>query len=78
MRERQVCLVNASSQWCAEARVSVDMLQHWIAEFRWYRPGSPKPFGQSREVLFSESDARARLEVFINTRKRCGYVEQRN
>ena len=76
MRERHVRLVNVSSQWCAEARVSVDLLNHWVAEFGWYRPGSSKPSGQSHEVLFSESDARARLEIFVSTRKRCGYVEQ--
>ena len=78
MRERHVRLVNVSLQWRAEARVSVDLLNHWVAEFGWYRLGSTKPSGQSHEVLFSESDARARLEVFVSTRKRRGYVEQRN
>ena len=77
-RERRIFMTNVETQWCAEARITVDLLNHWVAEFGWYRPGNTKPSGQSHEVLFSESDARARLEIFVSTRKRCGYVEQQS
>lgn len=78
MREQRVLMVNATTLSQAEARLSVDLFNHWIAEFRWHQDGSPKRAGYSQEVLFSEGDARTRLAVFVAARKRCGYVVQQH
>lgn len=72
----RVTLTNAATQWCAEARLSADLFNHWVAEFSWHRAGSAQRPGYSQEVLFSERDARERMAVFVSARKRCGYVEQ--
>ena len=77
-KQHRFTLVNSATRWRAEARLSVDLLHHWVAEFSWHKldgDGTQRA-GYSQEVLFSENDARTRLAVFVAARKRAGYVEQ--